>query len=243
MRIRLLLLLSVISVPALLHAQTAGSDPLYLGIEGGYNLRWQEASIGPCPEAECSPFVDGSGTGIAIGVSAFVPLTEDLDLRAALRWESVDGEFTSLRKNYPFLGQNNQVEYVDLEDELDISMSVIQLDLRAAYTVMQPGIFVSAGPVLSLPLSSNWKLSETITSPDRVSYLDGERSLVLWDEEIPDMNVHFGLRAGAGARLTVMESLILVPEITYTHPLTELHSDFAWTMSGVDVSVALMMKL
>jgi hypothetical protein len=231
------------AVPVMLHAQSSGGTARYVGIDAGLAMRWHNASVQTCHEADCTPFTEGSGVDFAAGIRVLYPLTEGLYLRTAASWKQVNGDFSTERKHYPILGQSNAVEYVDLQDELETSLSIVQIDLGVAYSLFESGVYLSCSPVLILPLSATWKQTETITVPHNVYYVNGSSSKVLLDGDIPNIKSFVGLRLGGGALLPLGETLVFSPELTYMLPLGDLQSDFAWSMSGIDLSLGVMFRL
>ncbi|MDT8322684.1 MAG: hypothetical protein RRA94_01130, partial [Bacteroidota bacterium] len=210
-----LLLLTVASTAS---AQVPGGDSWYLGIAPGGALRWQDGDVRSCPLPDCAPFVDGSGAGFGIALRALYPLGGAFFLRGGAGWETAASSFTETRRNYPILGQNYEVEYVDMRDEMDLTISTLMFEAGLAYEVLD-GAYLSAGPALILPLAANWKQTETITDPSGVVYTEGGRSVVLLDDDIPDLSAYLGVRLGAGALLPIGDALLLSPELHYTLPL------------------------
>jgi len=130
-----------------------------------------------------------------------------------------------------------------MQNDLETTISTLQVEAGIAYRLLDAGVYVSAGPVLTLPLSAHWKQTETITDPSGVVYTEGGTTVVLLDEDAPDMSAFLGLRVGAGVMLPVTDALLLSPELHYTLPLGDMQSDLSWSMSGMDLSVALMLRM
>jgi hypothetical protein len=226
-----------------LQAQHMSDQAWYLGLAPGGALRWQDGTVRTCPEADCEPFVDGSGMGFSVGLRMMYPIGEDLFLRGGAGWEQAAGEFSETRRGYPILGQGYKVEFVDMQNDLETTISTLQIEAGVAYRLLDAGVYVSAGPVLTLPLSAHWKQTETISGPSGVIYTEGGETVVLLDEDVPDMSAFLGLRFGAGVMLPLTDGLVLAPELQYTLPLGDMQSDLAWSMSGMDLSVAFMLRM
>jgi hypothetical protein len=135
------------------------------------------------------------------------------------------------------------VEYVDLEDNLEVVYSVLNVDLALAYRIAGTSMFISAGPVLTVPFSPQWTQTETIIAPPDVQYAGGGNSKLLLDGDIPDVSTYLGLSFGAGALLPLSDVLSLCPELVYTLPLSDLQPDFKWSVSGLELCVAVMLRL
>lgn len=232
--------LLLVLIPPSAFTQAGGGQPFHLGIVPGAAMRWQSGGLRTCGEADCLPFTEGSGMGFMLGLRAMHPLGDALYLRGSIGWESVHGDFSTTRRHYPILGMGGTLEYADLEDELDVTLSMLSVDLGIAYRILDPGVYVTAAPVLSMPLSAQWKQTESIAAPSGLRYLDGSVSKVLLDGDIPGTRAFVSLRLGTGALFAVGETLTFAPELGYVFPLTELQTDFGWSMSGIDFSIAVM---
>jgi len=179
-----LLLLTVASTAS---AQVAPGDCWYLGIAPGGALRWQDGFVRSCSLPDCAPFTKGSGAGFNVALRVLYPLGDALFVRGGAGWETAASSFTETRHNYPILGQNYEVEYVDMRDEMDLTISTLMFEAGLAYEVID-GAWLSAGPALILPLAANWKQTETIVDPAGVVYEEGGRSVVLLDDATPDLS-------------------------------------------------------
>lgn len=235
-----LILLSVMSASA----QDNSDTDLLLGISPGMAMRWQQGTMRTTDGFhDCCSFTGGSGIGIAAGLRLWIPLGTALYLRGDVGWERVTSEYSAERKSYPILGQGNTVEYADLRNDLSVSMSAVRIDAGIAYLVLQPGLYVSAGPAVTVPLSPRWTQTERIMGPPGLRYTDGRTSRELIDAEIPGTRPFVSLRFGAGALIPVTEMMRLMPEMQFSIPLMETQPDYRWSMSGLDIALAVMVRI
>lgn len=239
-----ILLCICLAAPALMQAQSGDESDLLLGIAPGMTMRWQQGTLHTTDGYyDCCSFTGGNGIGLTAGVRVLVPLGGALLLRGGVSWEATTSDYASERKSYPILGQGNTVEYVDLKNDLAVRISALHIEAGIAYRLMEPGLYFAVGPAVSIPFSPGWKQTEQITAPSDVRYLDGSRSKLLYDLEIPGTLPHVSIRLGAGALIPITNAVTLAPEMLFAIPLTEFHPDHDWTVSGIDFTIAGMLRL
>ncbi|MBR9974234.1 MAG: hypothetical protein KFF77_01515 [Bacteroidetes bacterium] len=236
------LLLLLLAVP--LRAQDNGNTDILIGISPGMAMRWQQGTMHTTDGFyDCCAFTGGSGIGIAGEARVLFRLGGPVSLRVGAGWERVSSDYQSERKSYPILGQGNTVEYVDLKNDLGVTMSAAQFNAGIQYLVLEPGLYFTAGVGVTVPLSPTWKQTEEITGPPGVRYADGSFRKTLFDVDIPGTRPFPTLRFGGGAMIPIAGDLRLAPELLFSLPLMETQPDFRWSMSGLDLSVALMVGL
>lgn len=236
------LLLLLLAVP--LRAQDNGNTDILIGISPGMAMRWQQGTMRTTDGSyDCCAFTGGSGIGVAGEGRILVRLGGPLYLRMGAGWERVSSDYQSERKSYPILGQGNTVEYVDLQNDLSVSMSAAQVNAGVQYLVLEPGLYLTAGVGVTIPLSPGWTQTEEITAPQGVRYADGSLRKTLFDVDIPGTRPFPTLRLGGGAMVPLTGNLRLAPEIVFSLPLMEMQPDYRWSMSGLDLSVALMVGI
>ncbi|MCB2203488.1 hypothetical protein KQI65_01970 [bacterium] len=224
-------------------AQSAAVAPTYVGVTGGAAMQWQGGAPRTCDLPDCLEFPDGSGTGVAFGARLLYPIVDALALRVGVGFSSVASAYSSTQHNYPILGKDNEIEMVDMTDEFELSLSVLQLEAGVVYHLLSPGLYLTAAPVLSLPLSAQWKQTESITGPAGTKYLNGSEELVLLDEDLPDASAYLSLRLGAGSLFMLTDAVAVAPEVTYLLPVSDLQSDLGMSVSGLDLSLALLLRI
>jgi hypothetical protein len=221
-----------------------GVPPLLLGIGGGVQFAWHSGAITTYEGAyECCTFADGTGAGMVLGARGIFHLSGPFSLRAGIGMERHDGEFSSVRLAYPMLSSNNTVEYVDLDEALDTRLSSLTLEAEMQYLVLSPGLYLSAGPALHIPMTREWTHTTTITAPSDVRFLDGSTSRTLVDGEIPDASPWLSLRLGAGALLPVTSRMYVNPEVLYSIALSNVRTASSWSVAGFQITLGMYVGL
>jgi hypothetical protein len=207
-------------------------------------LRWQEGTMLTSDGYyDCCSFTGGNGVGFAAGARLLYPLSETLFLRAGLGWEYATSDFSSERKSYPILGQANTIEYVDFQDDLTISFPAMQADIGLVMMIVEPGLYLTLGPGVTIPFPPSWEQTEQITGPPGVKYNDGSTSKVLFDTDIPGTRPFVSLRFGCGALIPMNDAITFAPEMIYSIPFMEMQPDFHWSMSGIEITAGVMLRL
>ena len=239
---KLALLLLLLAVP--LRAQDEGNSEFLIGISPGMAMHWQQGTMRTTDGYyDCCAFTGGSGIGAGGELRVLYRLGGALYLRAGAGWEQVASDYESERKSYPILGQGNTVEYVDLRNDLSVTMPAAQINAGLQYLVLEPGLYLAAGIGVTIPLSPAWTQIEEITGPPGVSYTDGSLRRTLFDVDVPGTRFFPSLRFGGGAMLPVTDALRLAPELIFSIPLMETQPDYRWSMSGLDLTVGLIMGM
>jgi hypothetical protein len=240
----LLAVVFVFGLPANAQTPAEGVPPLLLGVGGGAQFAWHSGTIATYEGAyECCTFTDGTGTGMAFAARGLFRLSGPFSLRAGIGLEQHDGEFSSVRLAYPMLSTTNNIEYVDFDEMLTARLSSLTLEAQVQYLVLSPGLYLTAGPALHIPMAREWTHTTTIAAPSDLRFLDGSTSRTLVDGEIPDVNAWLSLRLGAGALLPVTNTLFINPEIMYSFALTNVKSEASWSVAGFQVTLGVYVGL
>ncbi len=229
------------SVPAFAQIEAVEDDPILIGAVAGINYRMKQGTIETGDGCyACSSFSDGSGVGGMGGLRAILPLSRSLFLRAGVAAEIVNLDFDAVHNSYPYIEAHNTIGVLDLRQEMHLGFTSVMFEALLGYRVAKQGLYLVAGPVYNLLLSSQMKLNEEIISPSDASYLDGSRSKVLIDGDIPDASSFLSLRAGAGMTFPLGAGIHASPEIMYSFPLTDIGTDPGWSVSGLDLTLGVM---
>lgn len=216
-----------------------------LGIFGGPNFASHSGTFSLTENGiTCCTFDEGSGTGIAGGFKAFIPLTDRIDITPRASYESRPGTFTTLSEPLPILGENNQVETMRFQDELNVRLAGIAIDPMASYTITDFGLYAALGPSFWLAASRSFTVDETIANPTGVEYKSGGTSKRVLEGDLQSTeSVQIGGRGGIGARIDITESLCLNPEVLYTHPFTAVTSFEDWRTAGLQLTLGMLLAL
>ncbi len=223
-----------------MHAQDSfnGIPSTMIGVGGGAQFSWHNGAVSTSDGAyDCCSFTGGNGVGLAFGARALFAISNGIMIRGAIGFEQYNAEFTSVRLAYPVLSSTNTIEYADLDEVLDVSISTVTIETQVQYFLLNPGLYLSAGPALHLPMSPTWTHTETIAAPSDLRYVDGASAHVLLDGEIPDMSTFLSLRVGAGAIFPISGSIYANPEMLYSFALSDAQSASVWSISGFQLTI------
>lgn len=187
---------------------------------------------------------DASGFGPAFGVRITVPLTPSLALSPRLFAECRRGTFTSEPFMMEIIGRDMRPEDMMLEDELDVILRVGGLDLLLAWHPAGGGFYLAAGPSIGLRLYEEFTVTESILSPQGVTFLDGSTAREMYDGD-PGLSraLQLGIRGGAGYAFPLNEDLALGCELLYLYPLQTVTEDDDWTIQGLQGTVTMQFNL
>ncbi len=216
---------------------------IMLGAYGGVNLNWYQGTVDPSNgNSDCCSFRDGTGSGFLFGGKALFPVASNIFLRPALAFERIGGDFRHVRLSYPILGLQNNLEIVDLDNTLEISMSLLTVELIGGYSIVPEGIYLATGIAASFVLSNSYDHVERILRPEGVTYVDGRTSKNLPPNPGQLSSVLFSFRIGGGAMLPVDERLSVNPEMFFSFPMNDLNGT-GWSVNGFQGSFAVFMRL
>jgi hypothetical protein len=217
-----------------------------IGVYGGidYNMHYggfstTEGSI------ICCVANDGKGIGAAIGLKAFIPLSDALMISPRIVYEGRNGTFTANPESYPILGQNNTVENLILTKQFKATMSTIGADLFLTWNLTESGLYITGGPSVASITSQRFVQTESISSPSGVKYLNNNAP----DQEVlnSDLDITKSLQVlakiGAGYRISLSSQFTLNPEVLYGIPLTKLSKTYGWTASALQGTLGLLYTL
>jgi len=236
---RMICLLCLIAFALPLRAQTPAPVPsVMIGVGGGVQFAWHSGDVTTSDGAyDCCTFTDGNGTGFAFSARGLFQLSNILSLRASAGLEQHNGEFSSVRLAYPILSPTNSIEYADLDEALEVRLSTLTIEAQLQYMLLSPGLYLSAGPALHLPMTKAWTHTETIAAPSDLRYIDGSKSKVLLDGDIPDAGAFMSLRFGAGALIPISNGIFAPPEMLYSFAQSDVQSESAWSVSGFQLTI------
>ncbi len=249
------LLMAVALYPSALYAgRDAILDPAiptywYVGAFGGLNLNSHsgEYSIYDGP-TKCCTFNSGSGTGMVLGLRAYIPLSSSLWLQPRLSYESRGGVLTSAPYTSLILGKNHTVENATLQYELEAGLPYVNLDLLGAWSITpNMGLYLCAGPSIAVAVDAAFSEYDNILSPSGVSFDTlGSTRVLVNSAKLNDYNsLQLGLRAGVGANIHLWKSWFVSPEIIYHLPLSgfSTRSGDSWKGSIVQCTIGITRQL
>ncbi|MDT8323085.1 MAG: hypothetical protein RRA94_03155 [Bacteroidota bacterium] len=240
-----LLVLALLPVAA--HAQFLSYTPqerVLLGVHGGMAFSWHQGSYTTGDaQFDCCTFSGGNGIGRVVGLRGVLPLSPRMFLRPGISFEELNADYPVEREVYPVLGSDDQVVLMTLEEELSVSLDVFSVEVLFAYRVVDPGMYVMAGPAWTTFMSRHQTQEERILSPAQLVFADGGRTHLLIDSEIEGLSSFFSLRAGAGALFPLSAMFHANPEFLFILPLTDLQSEGEWSVAGFEFSLGVLLVL
>jgi hypothetical protein len=218
---------------------------LLIGPYAGVNLNMHDGSFSTMENGViCCNFDEGDGIGIVFGAKAFIPLSAQFRLSPRLHYEQRGGTFTAELLSYPFFGSGQSLEYVDMANELDVTLNTIGIDILATWHPGFGGLYLAAGPSLAYVASQNFRKTEQILRPPGVTYLDGSTEKVVFDGEMEMVDeLLLGLRGGVGVLVPVTSGLHLDLEALYHLPLNSVSTDGDWNASAVQFTLGILFAL
>lgn len=224
--------------------EPSGRKPL-AGIYGGANFAMHSGQFTITEDGlTCCAFDDGTGIGIVVGAKAFIPITDAIDITPRVSFETRPGKFTTLGAPLPILGAGNQVETMQFEDQLNVSLAGLVLDPMASYTFTDFGLYATLGPSFSLVASKGFTKDETIANPNGVNYKTGGTAKRLLEGDLANIeSLQIAGRGGVGARIPLTESIVLNPEALYTIPFTKVTTVDEWKTSGLQGTIGILFTL
>ncbi|MAT39759.1 MAG: hypothetical protein CL946_09170 [Ectothiorhodospiraceae bacterium] len=223
-----------------------GVHMLLVGPYGGLNINMHSGYFAVYEgDILCCEFDEGDGIGPVFGVKGFVPIAGEFYLTPRIAYESRDGEFDAMPIVLPIRGIDNQIEMATFENTLDASLSALAIDVLGAYVLVPSvGLYVAAGPSLSLLMSPEYTKTETITAPPNVDYQSGTNTQVLFEGDLElTESIVFDLRFGLGAMIQVSDGIFVNPEVLYSLGLTNISTENDWKANAIQPTIGVMFAL
>jgi outer membrane protein OmpA-like peptidoglycan-associated protein len=231
-------------------------SPIYVGVGGAIGLRIHSLNI-PIYNGStfCGIFDNGTGIRPDFFFTFETPLSRN-SLTLVNPNEAPLGWWVAPRIHYASLGGNLTTPTIEQaqvrnpsdgslspgtrEHKLAASIGELGADLFMEYQVT-PLFKLFAGPSVGTLLSATTELTDIVTAPDGTLF-DGETpgTHVLFSGNIPNKNPLFAsLTLGAGFNVPLTQTMRLVPEASFTYPLTSIRSDYAWHVMSARVGASL----
>jgi len=224
--------------------EPTGRSPM-IGLFGGPNVAMHSGLFTISENGiVCCTFEDGTGVGLVLGLKAFIPIADRIDITPRISYETRPGKFTTLGEPLPILGANNQVQTMRFEDELNVDLQGLAIDPMASYTLTDFGLYIVLGPSISFVMSKGFTKDETIATPVGVVYKTGGTTKRLVEGDIENVeSTQIGGRGGLGARIAVTDAICVNPEVLYTVPFMKVTSVDAWKTSALQGTIGILINL
>jgi hypothetical protein len=174
----------------------------------------------------CYDFSNGKGMDIKYGLKAFYWFNQDWGFSPSISFNELGGEFSKNANDIPINNQNNEVEFLNLEEKVKLEYKSIVLDMLLCYNIIDFDMYLIFGPSISYNSKITFQYSEKIISPSGAYYLNGEKSKILQEMDYPDYkNFNLLLKGGLGLSYRITRHLFVNPEFQYVFPVTRPAED------------------
>ncbi len=213
-----------------------------LGVFGGIDYNMHHGGFTTTENSIiCCVASDGTGVGAALGIKAFIPLSDNFSITPRLLYEGRNGTFSAAPETYPILGQNNTVENLLLTKQFKATISTIGADLFVAWYLSENGLYLVGGPSVATIVSKNFVQTEHIESPSGVTYLSGSPDATVLSSDLDiTKSLQVLLKLGVGYQIHVSDKFTINPEATYGLPLTKFSKFYDWAGSALQATVGLL---
>lgn len=228
-----------------------------LGLYGGYQKVAHTTSFTQLPNVPncCEGFTEGNGDGFVLGAVYQMPLSflnDMFSLQARLGYSSVPGTMrTQEFIGFALVGNGNVVPAIS-EHTIMASPGILGLEPAVSFTPFESfplslNLGLSAGLLITKPFEQN----ERLIGPSNSIFVDGEgvdnqtRNSQQGDIENSNLlqsNAIIGLSYDFIAPVSIGDqSLIISPEVSYTHGLTSILKDEEWKVNTWRFGIAIML--
>jgi outer membrane protein OmpA-like peptidoglycan-associated protein len=227
----------------------------FLGFYGAYNYNIHIADFIQLPDVPCcgEKYQDGSGTGFSVGALFDYPLNEDMFLGIRFGLSTMSGKLKkseTIGKAFDSkfnLSDPNGDPTVDVVSETTLTSRLYSFGVEPNFTFkLFSQLTSSVGIEVSYLFTSRFDQQEQIVKPNYITFKDGStvnNYTKIVDKEIPEKNdiQVFGV-LGFGYELYISEETLLVPEIRYHLPFTNI-SSANWKVGVLSIGIAIKMPI
>lgn len=199
----------------------------------------------------CCDFNGGGGLGASVALRGeYYPVRdEQWGVAGRLSIEGRGGSFESSVTTAPMFGQDNLVENVAFQNDLDVSLTTLDISGLFLYkigrvTKRDVDIYAAGGPSIWFNLSQQFDKTTRIVRPSSVTYLNGATSKSFDDLDVDFVNgAGFGIMGGGTIRYELANSLFVGWELLYRLPFTDIAENGTWSVSNLLLSVGIARQM
>jgi outer membrane protein OmpA-like peptidoglycan-associated protein len=217
-------------------------------IQGGVLATFHSASFSSTRDViDCGGYGRGVGLGPIFNAIAEIPFSHTLGMGIGVGY--ADRSVTFTRTNtYPIrdtVTLQDGTMTTTVSHASTLSYLEFQPDVRIALigNYSERILGLSIGPRIALPLTSNFKQSEEIVSPDSAVFIsNGQRTQERTIKEASyttTSKVLYGLSAGVETLIKVNQKTSIVPSLAFDMYFTNLLTDASWTTWGIRAEVGI----
>jgi outer membrane protein OmpA-like peptidoglycan-associated protein len=215
----------------------------HAGVYGAYHLNMHSGSFSTYDGfLTCGTFEPDNTPGWSVGNYFDFPLGI-ITPSVRLNYYSADGIFTYMDENPPSisLADGTLVPFIS-EQDLDVQLNYLQFEILVKYYFTK-GLYAGLGPVVSVPINASYTESETIISPNGVTFLNGANSRQIMAGNFRDdnmnstANVRIVAHAVAGYDYYINKRIAINPEVGYYSGGTDVISNAEWSLSSIHAGI------
>ncbi|HVZ40513.1 MAG TPA: OmpA family protein [Candidatus Kapabacteria bacterium] len=216
-----------------------------VGFYAGYARNFHDThSMIFAGNGDCGTFVNGRGSGPAVGVFGEIPLVDDwLDGVVAVNYLQRGGTFGEVYTGgLPILDPNSN-QYVQLQrlHRYTADLGYVFGEIGARITPLPEfPIYLRVGGGIGFTASQpTHHQTEEIISPEGVLYPEtNTRIRDVSAGTIPNVGPYMALSGAIGYPLPISRKMTASPEVSYFYPLNDVTPDYRWRISAAQVGVA-----
>ncbi len=183
--------------------------------------------------ASCCPeYTDASGWSAGLGFGASYSVSSTVRVEGQLGLGTMQPS-TSATEIVPL---NDNFETVDGTIQHEIDISILALDIRLGVSAeITSGLEIMAAPSIMIPLSSTFTQTETLTDPQTVEFINGERTWNNADGPLGSAAAVFSLGGGIRYLFDAGGGWKVGPEVWYHYALVDLVEE--WRVHRITAGV------
>ncbi|MFH1052425.1 MAG: hypothetical protein V1779_16020 [bacterium] len=238
---------------------------LYIGANFSYISIYQTEAVYQNTELYCFKDIPkANGSGYYIGLYFKFNLTPGKDSYSSILLNTNLQKFNTKKiasgDSYPSLIPSDSIidptgwDFTNTFTNMDVDIEYMFLNIDMLYNqrifeILPLG--VSVGLSLSYPVSTNFYQTYNIVGSDvqfahlpEYQYLNDDRTVVLYDDEIKNMNKFiFGVKGLLNYNITLFDDLIISPELGVYYPLTKITEFTDWRITYSSLGISFMYKI
>ena len=219
-------------------------------LQGGVVYTLYDASFTSTGDiVDCGQLTNGTGWNPAIAATMEFPIASSLAIGVGIGYAGRSGLF-SRENSYPTRDSSGVEGTLTSELTLDATMTYLEVqpDLRWGLIgdFHKRSLGLIFGPRIGLPLTNEFKQSETVTGPDGATFIvDGaltQQRTVAEGKLTTRSPVMIGLSAGIESLIPVSERVSIVPQLSFDYFFTDMVIDGSWKNYGVRAEIGIRLS-
>lgn len=174
----------------------------------------------------------GSGFGFDFSAQGFIelPIIDELSLIAQAGYNGLGASYEETETRLEYIDDGDFI-FLDFEKTTDVSLAFFNVEALLKWNFGGKPLYLFAGPAVGWLLSGSINETETISTPGYTFQNTGSATKVYLDNEALDEiysvnSMQFHVHFGVGYEIVVSDAMFVVPEISYSMPITNLVDGF-----------------